>query len=120
MSKPISRPLHGPLADYPFIATAASVPHLVGFQDDKIPTLLCRVLSGTALLLSLFTRAEWGVVRVVPYKLHLLFDALTSLLTLAAPWAFGFSESARARNTFLAMGVFGLIAGLLSEPEEMP
>ena len=33
---------------------------------------------------------------------------------------FGFERNRAARNTFLAMGVFGLCAGLLSDPREMP
>jgi hypothetical protein len=120
MSKPISRALHGPLADYPFVAFTAAAPNLAGFQDEKTATLLCRALSGTALLASLLTRAEWGVFRVLPFKLHLTLDALTGVLALGAPWLFGFSKNSRARNTFLALGIFGLVGGLLSEPEEMP
>ena len=41
-------------------------------------------------------------------------------LGFAAPWLLGFAGNARARNTFIAMGAFGLMAGLLSRPEELP
>ncbi|HEX8464221.1 MAG TPA: hypothetical protein VF627_06335 [Abditibacterium sp.] len=56
---------------------------------------------------------------VMPFKMHLVLDTLGGLTGLAAPWVFGFSKNAKARKTFLAMGVFGLVAGLLSEPDEM-
>jgi hypothetical protein len=68
---------------------------------------------------TLFTRAEWGVVKVLPYKAHLAIDAITGVAALAAPWMLGFSNDRRARNTFLSMGVTALVVTLLSRPEEM-
>ena len=119
MSKPISRPMHGLLTDYPYVALVSSAPSLVGFKNEPAAAILCRILSGTILISSFLTRAEWGVARVMPYKWHLILDTLGGLTALAAPWVLGFSGNARARNTFLAMGVFGLIAGNLSRPDEM-
>lgn len=34
----------------------------------------------------------------------------------ATPRLFGFADDRRARNTFLAVGVVGILAGLLSRP----
>lgn len=117
--KPISRIWHGILTDYPYIATVSSAPQLFGFEDEEKAALMTRLLAGGILASSIFTRAEWGWARVMPYKIHLLLDTLGGLTALSAPWALGFSKNARARNTFIAIGVFGLIAGLLSQPEEM-
>lgn len=119
MSKPISRRQHA-FTDYSYVPLVASAPDLVGFTEEKTATTLCHVLSSSILLSSLFTRAEWGPIRVLPYRAHLAFDALGGATALAAPWLFGFAKNRKARNTFIAMGIFGLIAGLLSEPEEMP
>lgn len=55
----------------------------------------------------------------MPYKMHLVLDTLGGLTALSAPWLLGFSKNTRACNTFLVIGVFGLIAGLMSQPEEM-
>ena len=57
---------------------------------------------------------------MIPYKGHLAIDAALGAFALAAPWVFGFAGHRRARNTFLAMGMAGLSAGLLSQPSEMP
>jgi len=119
MTKPISRRQHA-FTDYSYVPLVASAPDLVGFTEEKTATTLCHVLSTSILLSSLFTRAEWGPIRVLPYKVHLTLDTLGGATSLAAPWVFGFAHNKKARNTFLAMGVFGLIAGLLSKPEEMP
>ncbi|OUJ67769.1 SPW repeat domain-containing protein [Hymenobacter crusticola] len=119
MQKPISRRQHA-FTDYSYVPLVASAPDLVGFTQEKAATTLCHVLSGTVLLSSLFTRAEWGPLRVMPYKAHLVIDTLGGLTALSAPWVFGFAQNKKARTTFLVMGVFGLVAGLLSRPEEMP
>ncbi len=119
MTKPISRREHA-FTDYSYVPLVASAPGLIGFADEKAAATMCHMLSGTVLISSLFTRAEWGPIPVMPYKVHLVIDTLGGLTALAAPWAFGFARNKKARNTFLIMGVFGLLAGLLSQPEEMP
>jgi hypothetical protein len=119
VNKPISRRQHG-FAEYSYITTVAAAPNLAGFEDDKTAASLCRCLSGAALATSLFTRAEWGLIRVIPYKVHVGIDFLSGILALGAPWAFGFSDNERARNTFLVMGATAVVVSLLSDPQEMP
>lgn len=110
--------MHG-LADLGYIPAVATAPETVGFTDQETATTLCRAISGGTLMSALVTKAEWGVVKAMPFKLHLALDFATSVFSLAAPWLFGFSGHAKARNTFLAMGATGLVVGLLSRPEEM-
>jgi len=119
MEKPITRVQHG-FTEYSYIPLVSSAPHIVGFSENKTATTLCYVLSSSILASSLVTRAEWGVFKVMPYKAHLVFDTLGGLTALTAPWLFGFAKDRKARNTFIAAGLFGLMAGLLSKPEEMP
>lgn len=119
MNKPISRRMHG-AADYSYAALVAAAPETFGFSTDKTATTLCRILGGSVLAATLLTRAEWGLVKAIPFKTHLAIDVLSGALTLTAPWLFGFAKDARARNTVLAFGATSVIAGLLTEPEEMP
>ena len=107
------------LTDYSYVPLVAAAPKLAGFEEEKTAVNLCHLLSSSILLSSLVTRAEWGPVPVMPYKAHLALDTFGGALALGAPWLFGFARNARARDTFLAMGAFGLMAGLLSQPEEM-
>lgn len=119
MLKPISRKMHGLIADYPYIAFTAAAPELVGFKDEATAARLCRTLSGGVLAASLLTRAEWGVYPAISFKTHLALDAASSVFAASAPWLFGFSGNKRARNTFLALGIVGIVAGLLTQPKEM-
>ncbi len=118
MRQPISRKQHG-IADFSYVPTVMAAPNLARFTDDTTPARLSRAFAATSLLNTFFTRAEWGVVKVMPYKAHLAVDAVTGVAALAAPWLFGFADDRRARNTFLAMGITALAVTALSRPEEM-
>jgi len=118
MEKPISRQAHG-IIDYAYGAVVAALPELAGFQKEKNAATLCRTLAGGALTYSLLTKAEWGAVKAIPFKTHLLIDSTTSLFALAAPWLLGFSHNKRARNAILAVGLVGLATSLLTERKEM-
>ena len=118
MKKLISRQTHG-VADYSYATLFAVAPELVGFTDEEIAARLSRVVGGGVALTSLLTRYELGLIRVLPFKAHLVADVAVGLLTLAAPFAFGFSGNKRARNFFVGMGAFSILAGLLTEPKEM-
>ena len=118
MKKLISRQTHG-VADYSYAALFAAAPELVGFADEETAARLSRVVSGGVFLTSLFTRYELGLIKALPFKAHLTADVGVGLLTLAAPFVFGFSGHRRARNFFIGMGAFSIMAGLLTEPAEM-
>ena len=120
MKKPISRQMHGLVTDYPYVALVGSAPETVGFKDEETAVALCRALAGGILVSSLLTRAEWGLVGALSFKTHLALDVANGLFAASAPYLFGFSENKRARNFFLVAGAFGIAAGLLSQPREMP
>ncbi|MBJ6109407.1 hypothetical protein JAO73_10305 [Hymenobacter sp. BT523] len=119
----IPRPLHG-VADYLYVPTVAAAPALFGFAHARTPARLARLISGGVLASTLVTRAEWGVVKAMPYKTHLLLDFVSGLGAMALPWLAGFSRNRAARNTFLTIGAIsvaaGLLSGVLGDAEEMP
>jgi hypothetical protein len=120
---PIPRRYHW-FTDYSYVPTVAAAPELFGFADNKTATTLARIFSGTILASSIFTRAEWGAVKVLPYKAHVALDFASGVAALAMPWLAGFAEHRAARNTFLGMGIVGitvgLLSGILTGPKEMP
>ena len=118
MNKPIPRQLHAVL-DYSYAALFSAAPELVGFTNEEVAARLSRVVSGGVLTTSLLTRYELGLIRVLPFKAHLAADVAVGLLTLGAPFLFGFSGNKKARNFFVGLGAFSIMAGLLTEPKEM-
>jgi len=119
MNQPISRQQHA-IPEFTIITALTTAPAVADFSHDKTASTVAYTMAGAALLSSLFTRAEWGVFKVLPYKAHLAIDVVSTLSALAAPWLFGFARHTRARNAFLAIGTAGAVATLLSRPEEMP
>lgn len=118
MEKPLSRKMHG-AADYSYAALVAVLPEIVGFEEEEKAKILARIISGGTLVYTLFTRAEWGLVKAVPFKTHLMIDFTAGILTSSLPWIFKFSKNKKARNAFLAFGITSVVASLLTEPEEM-
>lgn len=120
MKKPISRKAHG-IAEWAYIPLTALSPELMRFKDDARPRNLARIMAGLMLSSALMTRSEWGLFKMLPFKGHLLGDVGVSTLSLAAPWLAKFSHDTAARNTFLFIGLTGLlISGLLTQRKEMP
>src|SRR4028118_1472397 len=105
MKKLISRQTHG-VADYSYAALFSGAPELIGFTDEEAAARLSRVVSGGVLLTSLLTRYELGLIRVLPFKAHLAADVAVGLLTLGAPFLFGFSRNKKARDFFVGLGAF--------------
>jgi hypothetical protein len=118
MNKPISRQMHA-VTDYGYAVFIAAAPKIFGYKDEKTAATLSRAVGGEVLAASLMTRYELGAIPAMSFKSHLTGDVVVGLLTMTAPWLFGFSDNARARNTFLGFGAFSVMAGLLTEPREM-
>ncbi len=118
MSQPIPRSAHGVL-DYVYAAALAASPFLFGFTHVREASLAAWAFAAVVLIVTLLTRFEAGVWRVVPYRMHLLGDVLGNVLMLAAPWMLGFADESAARNTFLGFGLLGLVAVALSRTDEM-
>ncbi len=119
MSKPIPRRIHG-LLDYAYITVTAHLPEVMGFHKNKKATKFFRALSGVVSAYTVGTRAEWGAVKYLPYKKHLVADAVVSTAVIAAPWVLGFSKNKKATLTSIAVGCLGYAIVALSEPENMP
>lgn len=119
MNKPIPRRIHG-LLDYAYVTAVAHLPEMAGFHKNKNAVRFFRALSGVVFTTTALTRAEWGAVKLLPYKKHLVFDAVVSTVAIAAPWLLGFSGNKKATLTSVAVGMFGYAVVALSEPENLP
>lgn len=101
------------ITDYTYIPLVLAAPKLVGFEEEKEAANLCYTLSLTVLGYSLLTDAKWGLVKLIPYKIHATLDLSSGLVSLAAPFYIK-PQNKKARNTLFAMGLTGLVVGALS------
>lgn len=104
--------VHGVL-DYLVGALLIAAPWLLNFNRGGAETWLPVILGVGALLYSLLTNYELGVVRRIPMTTHLGLDAASGLLLAVSPWLFGFSDFVFWPH--LILGVFEIIAALTTK-----
>jgi hypothetical protein len=109
----ITRKQHG-LADFAYAPLVWMAPKLARFSTQPEANLACKAAAAGALTYALVTKAEWGVVKLLPYKAHLAIDFAVGAASVAAPWLLGFAGNKRARNTFLLMSAVTFTVGVLS------
>ena len=110
--KVLSPRAHG-VVDYSSAALFILAPTLFGFGG--LPATLARTLGIGYALLSLMTAYPLGVVRAVPFPVHVALDWVLGVFLLAAPWLLGFADNESARNFFVGMGVISVIVTALTD-----
>lgn len=112
----VTRTIHAYL-DYPVAFALMGLPFLLGLGESNPLALWLSVVTGiAAFLLTALTDHHLGVIRVLPYKLHLTVDLIVGLTFLAAPFIFGFAGLDAAFYWLNGAAVVAVIS--LSAPED--
>ena len=82
---------HG-IIDYVTGALLIIAPYIFGFATGGVEQWLPQVIGAAIILMSLLTRYELSVAKLIPLKAHLGVDIATGLLLAVSPWLFGFAE----------------------------
>ena len=86
----VTQQIHAYL-DYPVAIALISLPFILGLGSLNPLALQLSVATGiAALILTILTDHETGLIKVVSYKMHLLVDLLVGLTFVAAPFLFSF------------------------------
>jgi len=86
----ITKKMHAFL-DYPVAFALIGLPFLLGLGTSNPVALYLSVGTGVAaLILTILTDHQTGVLPVVPYKIHLIVDFAVAIVFLLAPFIFGF------------------------------
>ncbi len=104
--------VHGVL-DYLVSILLIAAPWLFGFADGGAEQWVPIVLGAGAILYSLLTDYELGVMRVLSMPLHLMLDIGSGIILAASPWIFGFADNVWAPH--LILGLFEIGAGLMTQ-----
>ena len=109
--QPISPRTHG-ILDYLTGALLILSPRLFGFEEGSTEAAVPVFLGWSAVVYSLFTRYELGLVRVLPFNAHLTLDIMNGGFLAISPWHFGFAD--RVWLPHLLLGLFEIGAVLLT------
>jgi hypothetical protein len=114
--RPIDAALHG-VTDYSVGTTLMTVfPNLVGINGTTAGTQI-RVAGAVHAGYSTLTDYPLGVVKVIPYKVHLALDALGAVALAATPFVTGqYRKGASQWVPHVALALFELGSLLLSDP----
>ena len=87
----ISTRVHA-IIDYCTGALLILAPYLFGFADGSVAQWLPMVLGALTILMSLITRYELSIAKIIPLPIHLGVDVVSGLLLAVSPWLFGFAD----------------------------
>jgi hypothetical protein len=106
--------LHAVL-DYLWGIAHYMAPEMMDFADDEAASAYAKFRGGSMIATSLMTRYELGIIRIIPFNMHLAFDLIGALFGLASPWVLGFDKNEKAKQAAIAFSVFELGAVLFSK-----
>ena len=106
--------VHGVL-DYTVGGFIAASPWVLGFARGGAETKIPEAAGKAAVVYSLLTNYEWGVLKLIPMRKHLLLDLASGVFLAASPWLFGFAKKAWVPH--LVMGLFEIGAALTTKQE---
>lgn len=87
----ISTRTHG-VIDYVVGILLIAAPYVLGFDNGGPAHRVPMVLGASAILYSLLTRYELGLVKFIPMPVHLGLDAFSGILLLVSPWLLRFAD----------------------------
>lgn len=86
----VTKRIHAYL-DYPVAVALMGLPFVLGLGNSNPLALQLSIGTGiAAFILTLLTDHHLGVYRVIPYKGHLVVDALVGIVFVIAPFVFSF------------------------------
>jgi hypothetical protein len=114
----ITRSIHAYLIDYPVAIVLIAAPFVLKLgESGAAATWLSVVVGVAALLLPALTDHPTGLVRIIPYWLHLWVDRAVGVLFVIAPFACKFTGPAAWYYWVLAAAVL-LTTSVFNAPEE--
>lgn len=87
----LSTRAHG-VIDYLTGALLILAPYLFGFATGGVEQWLPQLLGAMIIAMSLLTKYELSVAKVIPLSVHLGVDMAGGVLLAVSPWLFGFAD----------------------------
>ena len=113
--------VHG-ILDYVVAVALIFAPMIFGFSEVGGAAVAIPVILGIGLFLySLFTKYEWGAVKVLGMPYHLMIDFIAATLLAVSPFLFGFADEApNAWVPHVVVGITVILVVLFSQTQPGP
>jgi hypothetical protein len=114
----VTKSIHAYVIDYPVVIILVAAPFALKLGQSAPVALWLSVATGVAaLLLAALTDHQTGLLRIIPYWLHLWVDRVVGIVFLIAPFAFGIIGHDAWYYWVLGIAVL-LVTSVLNAPEE--
>ena len=88
-------------------------PWLFDFNRGGAETAVPIILGAGAIIYSLFTNYELGIVKKISMKTHLWLDIVSGIFLAFSPWLFDFKEFVYLPHAII--GIFEILAGSITQ-----
>jgi hypothetical protein len=108
------------MLDYPVGLLLFFAPNIFAFEHVGGGAVwVPRIIGILALVQSVMTRYELGVIKVLPMRLHLAVDYVAAVVLTASPWMLGFYDPANQRQWLphVIAGIAIFLVTLITETE---
>jgi predicted cobalt transporter CbtA len=89
-----------------------AAPWIFGFSHTNDAKVLCIVLGILVIAGGAMTDWRVSLVRLIPLRMHLMWDLLIALVLIVAPFVLGYSDSGGATRFSIIAGVLEAVAAL--------
>jgi len=109
--KLLSTKIHG-VIDYLAAFALLIIPYSLHYDISTMPGGIFIILGVSTIIYSIITKYEYGILNILPMKVHLALDILSGILLASSPWLFGFKDEVFLPH--LIFGLFEIVAGLIT------
>lgn len=104
--------IHGAI-DYLVVIFLLLCPSLFGLKD--ITATFTYVLAAIHLLLTITTRFELGLVKIIPFNIHGVIELIVSIGLIGVAFYLGKLEGELSRNFYLSFGIIVFVTWLITD-----
>jgi len=111
----IISPTHHGYLDFATVVIFLFAPSVFGLNG--LPAMLAYALAIIHLAVTLATDFPFGVIKIIPFKMHGWIERLVGPLLVVIPFISGFANDAAARNFYIFIGLIIILVGVLTDYE---
>lgn len=108
----LSSKIHGAI-DYLVVIFLFLSPTLFGLND--VTSTLTYVLAVIHLLLTITTKYEFGLIKLIPFNVHGAIELIVSVVLIGVAFYLGNLEGEISRNFYLSFGVAVFLTWLITD-----
>lgn len=108
----INSKIHGAI-DYLVVIFLILSPWLFGL--DEITTTFTYVLAAIHLILTITTKYEFGLIKIIPFNVHGIIELVVAIVLIGVAFYLGNLEGDLSRNFYLSFGIAVFITWLITD-----